>query len=919
MFVLVTLRTYVAIDVETTGLDPETDRITEVGAVRFSSDGAVLDTFQSLVNPGREIPQFIEQLTGVTNEAVRSAPALADIGGALTSFIGASTMVGQNVGFDLLHLRKGGVRLPDVALDTAELSRLLIPGRQARGLVDLAAMLGIEAADHHRALPDAQTAAAVFVALRRTAEELDPAVRMQLARLTSIRDLSLAEAIAGDAWEDLAVSDRALPSVRPSPEYVTLTKRDRRVPVAAGKVSAAFAAAARMAGFEDRPEQLRMADQVRTAFAQGGHYLVEAGTGVGKSLAYLVPAALHALANGERVVISTNTINLQEQLLKKDIPTLRQMLKAAGQIKDEGDLRATLLKGRGNYLCLRRWTASYAANLGDPDFARLAAAMLLWLPETETGDRGELNFDHNDWLTWQRFSAQDTDCLQRPNSYVKAGNCFLQRARKSAESAHIIVVNHALLLADIASGGNALPAYDHLIIDEAHNLEDQATQQFGGTVSRRLMADALEGIHRVKRADQREGGVVTLLKAFPPGGVQMAGAALEQAGAEAAVRLAPYFEALASFLPRGGEDDRLLVDRSLRAQPGWATPETAWDALDRALKHVVSRCSAAAQGVTENAMVEEPDAIAGEVTTAARKVEELRSLLERLMGSTDAGTIVWLGRERDGTASLNSAPLDVGPTLWENLLSKKQTVVATSATLSAAGNMDYAARRLGFQEPETLQLGSPFDYQSSTLLTAFTDIPEPNDPRYMDAVSDAIIELARASQGRALALFTSHSALRRVAERARKTLEGEGISVRAQGIDGAPRQLTEDLVKNPRSIILGTSSFWEGVDIKGDALSMLIIARLPFSVPSDPVYKARSEQYENAFGQFALPQAILRFRQGFGRLIRDRSDRGVVAVLDRRIYEKQYGAAFVEALPRCTQFRSDTAGVAARARDWLAS
>jgi Rad3-related DNA helicase/DNA polymerase III epsilon subunit-like protein len=918
MFDPVTQRTYVAIDVETTGLDPETDRITEIGAVRFREDGRVLDEYESLVNPGREIPQFIEQLTGVTNAAVKAAPSLDEIAGVITKFVGESVLVGQNVGFDLAYLRRGGVSLPLRALDTAELSRLLIPGRQPRGLVDLAALMGVAAGEHHRALPDARTAAAIFTALKARAGELDPAVRLQLARLTSIRDLTLAETIAGGEWDDLPPTERALPTVRPAPAWPGLTKADPRVPVPAGKVAAAFAAAARMPGFEERPEQLEMAEYVRNGLAGGGHYLVEAGTGVGKSLAYLVPAALHALANGERVVISTNTINLQEQLLTKDIPALRRMLKAAGLIKDEGDLRASLLKGRSNYLCLRRWTASYAANLGDPDFSRLAAAMLLWLPETETGDRSELNFDHNDWLTWQRFSAQDTDCLQRPNSYVKAGNCFLQRARKAAESAHLVVVNHALLLADIASGGSALPAYEHLVIDEAHNLEDQATQQFGGTVSRRLLHEALEGIARPRRGDQREGGVVSLLKAFPPGAAQMAGVALEQAALEASDKVSPCFEAMAAFVPRGSEDERVLVDRSLRAQPGWEIPEQAWDALDRALGQVSARATAASQAVTEHATVEEPDAIAGEVATAARKVEELRLLMARLMGATDNGTVVWLGRERDGSASMNSAPLDVGPMLWEQLLSKKETVIATSATLSAAGDMAYASRRLGFQEPGTLQLGSPFDYERATLLAAFTDVPEPNDPDYIDAVANAVVELVRASEGRALALFTSHSALRRVAEKARKPLEEEGISVRAQGVDGAPRQLTEDLVARPRSVIFGTSSFWEGVDIKGDALSMLIIARLPFSVPSDPVYRARSEQYDRPFDQYSLPQAILRFRQGFGRLIRDREDRGVVAVLDRRIYEKKYGDQFVAALPRCTKYRSTTEGVAARAREWLA-
>ncbi|HXU24424.1 MAG TPA: helicase C-terminal domain-containing protein [Tepidiformaceae bacterium] len=931
--------TYVALDIETTGLDPERDRITEIGAVRFRPDGTELETFETLVNPGREIPFFIEQLTGVTNEAVRGAKRVKDVMPELLRFVGNDPVVGQNINFDLSYLRREGAALGPRSIDTAELSRILMPARQPRNLVDLAATLGVEAPVHHRALPDARTAAAVFVALLHRLERLPTTARYQLARLVSLGDLPLAELIGGDEWSNTPLSERHLPTVRPGPEYPQLVRLDPRVPVQPEEVSRAFDAAINVVErFEERQEQRAMAEAVRRAMTDGGHWLIEAGTGVGKSLAYLLPAALHALRNGDRVVISTNTINLQEQLLSKDIPALRQILQAAGVIEDGSELRASVLKGRSNYLCLRRWIATYGSGLGDPDFAHLAAAMLLWLPETDTGDRSELNLDKSEWTTWQRFSAQDTDCLARQNSYVREGKCFLQRARKAAESAHLIIVNHALLLADVASGGSAIPAFDHLIIDEAHNLEDQATQQFGGSVSRRTLSDALDALHRpIAGREHREGGVAALLNAFPDPAVQDAGKALQAAVARAHLYLGPAFDALAAESPRPGEDDRLLVSRSVRTRPTWSDVEIAWAALDRSLRDVGQAAALAAKALTATKMVEEPDVLAGEVDTAARKLDESRAILQELMSTTDDATIVWIGRERDGGASLNAAPLDVGPRLWEELLSKRRTVVATSATLSAGGTaagltataangaargaangaMEYSARRLGFDSPEVLQLGSPFDYHRSTLLAAFTDIPEPNSAAYTPAVADAILQLVRASEGRALALFTSHAALRSVAAIVRPELERDGIVVLAQGIDGDPRRLTELLQASPRTLILGTSSFWEGVDVRGDALSMLIIAKLPFGVPSDPIYKARSEQYDSPFGQYALPGAILKFRQGFGRLIRDREDRGVVAVLDRRIWEKSYGAQFVSALPDCTRFRGDTLAVASRAREWL--
>ncbi|MCK9518367.1 MAG: exonuclease domain-containing protein [Dehalococcoidia bacterium] len=913
-----TARTYVALDIETTGLDPEQDRVTEIGAVRFTENGDVLESFETFVNPGRPIPQFVQQLTGVTDDLVRHAPPLDLVAERLRAFVGNGPLVGQNIGFDLAHLRRGGIELHVPAIDTAELSRLLLPLAQARGLMELAQTLGVEAGEHHRALPDAHTAAAIFVALRGRADALAPAQRLQLARLISLHNEALAEVIAGTEWQDLPPGERLMPVLKPPPQLPQLVRREPREPVPAAQVRDVFAAAIRtLRDFEKRPEQLRMAEAVRESLSAGGHWLMEAGTGVGKSLAYLVPAALHALRNGERVVISTNTIALQEQLLSKDIPALRRILVAAGVIEDEAGLRASLLKGRGNYLCLKRWTAGYAMSMADPDFAHLGAAMLLWLPETETGDRSELNFDSYDYRTWQRFSAQDTDCLQRQNPWVRDGTCFLQRARKAAESAHLLIVNHALLLADLASGGSALPPYDHLVLDEAHNLEDQATKQFGGTVAARIVFEALEGIYRRAGRDQRESGVAAILRAFPEGTAKAAGDELEAAVAKALSAVNPCFEALAAHVPRGPDDDRVLLGPELRSQPSWLTAQAAWDTLDRALRAVHNSALTAARIVNDTRPVEEPDALAGEIESAARKVEDVRDRLRDYLTNLDDDTIVWLSRDGKSTAAVSAAPLDVGPTLWEELFSRRRTVVATSATLSAAGSMEYAARRLGLESPRTLQLGSPFDYQQSTLLAALTDVPEPNEPGYHQAVAQAIIRLTLASEGRALALFTSTAALNRVTELVRPKLEDAGIAVQAQDIDGSARQLTENLRRTPRTLVLGNQGFWEGVDIRGDALSMLIITRLPFSPPTDPVHRARSEQYANPFGQYSLPAAILKFRQGFGRLIRDRTDRGVVAVLDRRIYSRRYGDEFVSALPACTRIKTSSDVVALRAAEWL--
>ncbi len=909
--------TYVALDLETTGLDLDRDRITEIGAMRFDAEGRELAAFEQLVDPGRPIPQFIETLTGVTNDAVRAAPAFAEVASALAAFVGEGPIVGQNVGFDLAHLERAGLSLTPPVFDTGRLSHLVMPGHTYRGLSELAAGLGIATPMAHRALPDARTAAAVFVELRRRAAALPREQRLLLARFVAIEQPALAREIAGD---ELALDEELVPPALPErwKPPAPLERAEVPEPVARGDVASAFAAAARIVPrFEDRPQQLEMSEAVADAFSDGGQWLIEAGTGVGKSLAYLVPAALYALRNGTRVVVSTNTIALQEQLLGKDVPTLREILLEAGAIGEAEDLRVATLKGRANYLCLQRWVGGHQANLADPDVARLAAALALWLPRTPSGDRGELNLEPGARAAWARFSAAEVDCLSRQHTFVRDGRCFLHRARKTAESAHIVIVNHALLLADIATGRSAIPPFDHLIVDEAHNLEGQATQQFGLHVGPRQVMDILDGIYRPRSRDRREGGIATVVAGFH-GGLLAAAADAVTAGVTAATKqLNRPFDALSKLKGEGG-DERLLTTPGMRHSPDWEEVEAGWAGLDAELGNVVDVGRSAAHLLGEVTEGDERQALAGELETAVGRLETVRRELASMVAGNDPGTIVWASTARDGLRALNAAPLEVGPRLAEELFEDRATVIGTGATLAAAGSMAFAANQLGLPEAEALQLGSPFDYERSTLLVTPTEMPAPNETGYDEAAAAAIVKLVRASEGRALALFTSHASLRRVAALARDELEGEGIGVMVQGRDGSAPQLTDNLIDNPRAVIFGTSSFWEGIDIRGQALSLIVIARLPFPVPTDPIHRARSDLYDDPFGDYSLPAAILRFRQGFGRLIRDREDRGVVALLDSRVRSKRYGADFLRALPPCTTLTADTDTLAAHSREWLA-
>ena len=903
-------RTYVALDLETTGLDPTDDRITEIGAIRFDEEGRELAVFDRLVNPGRTIPAFTEKLTGITNEDVREAPAFGEIADDLARFVGESAVVGQNVSFDLAFLAEAGVAFEGPALDTLRFARILFPeGPGALG--DLAAELGVEMPVAHRALADARATASVFLGLRRRAAALPPGERTALARLVALDEPALARELGGDGGEEGdGLEAPALPEQWRPPE--PLVRAEIPEPVTAAEVREALAGAARVVErFEERPQQAEMAEAVAGAFSDGGHWLIEAGTGVGKSLAYLIPAALHALRNGTRVVISTNTIALQEQLLGKDVPALREILRESGAIARPEDLRVALLKGRANYLCVQRWMG-HPASLADPDVARLAGSLARWLPKTQSGDRSELRLDPGARSAWARFSAADADCLSRQHTFVREGRCFLQRARKTAEGAHLVVVNHALLLADLASGGSAIPAFDHLIVDEAHNLEGQATQQFGLHIGGRQVRDALEAIHRPRTSERREGGIVAT--AGLPETLGAGAAATLKAAVAAAAKGAERPFASLGALAGESREDRVSITPGVRSGTRWAEVEEGWTALDSALASAVESSRAAA-GLLGG---EDGGAAGEELEAAAGRLEGVRQDLAHLVEGNDPNAITWASAARDGTGALNSAPLEVGPLLEADLFAGRATVVATSATLAAGGSMAFTAGQMGLPDAGTLALGSPFDYERATLLATPTGLPDPGSRGYEEAAADAVTRLALASEGRALALFTSHASLRRVADLSRGALEAEGISVLVQDRDGAPRQLMRNLVNDPRSVIFGTASFWEGIDIRGDTLSLVVIARLPFAVPTDPIHRARSELYDDPFGEYSLPGAILRFRQGFGRLIRDREDRGVVAVLDSRVRTKRYGREFLEAIPRCTRLNASIEEVAARTREWLA-
>jgi predicted DnaQ family exonuclease/DinG family helicase len=927
---------YVALDLETTGLDPETDEIIEVGMVRFDASG-VMERYQSFVNPGRALEYRIAMLTGIAVGDLERAPHFGSIAAEVEAFIGFDPIVGQNPQFDVAFLARKGVQVFAPAYDTFELASILLGELREHSLGAIADHLGVAFTQRHRALADADAAREVFCALRERLAASPAPLLAEAERIASASDWPLRHLfreVAGErpraagAWDGEGMVHGFVRAPAASPEPLVVSPRPQPIDAdACARLLSSEAARSALEGYEERPEQGAMARAVARSFAEGGHALVEAGTGVGKSLAYLVPAALHAAANGDRVVVSTNTINLQDQLITQDLPAARRILREAGI--DEGALRVAQLKGRRNYLCLLRWAAARRSGSLSADEARVLVRLLFWLGRTETGDRAELNLRREEEAVWMRYSASDAGCIAAQCLYVRDGSCFLHRARKRAEAAHVLVVNHALLLSDVAAGGNVLPEYRRLVVDEAHHLEDEATQQFGFTASEADMLDWLDALQARAGRDRDAGFVASVTEAMRgerrDARITAALRALRDAAGRGRERVPAFFRQLHAFAQQhtaapGEYDERLSINRSMRVQPDWADVESAWFDAEEAL--------AEACGVLDDLRVlladSEPDAVLdrdaliAEADEAYETGERLRTAVTRIIARDEPGAVCWLSASRfDASPSLSSAPLSVAETLRTQLFEPRETVVLTSATLAADGSFDYIKGRLGLESPDELLLGSPFDYERSTLILAPTDIPEPSQHGYTAAVQQAVLDLVRASQGRALVLFTSHAALRTAYAAIKRPLEEDEILVLGQGIDGAPRQLLSVLRANHRTVILGAASFWEGVDVTGEALSLLIMARLPFSVPSDPVFQARAELFDAPFDQYAVPQAILRFKQGFGRLIRRKTDRGVLAVLDRRLRSRRYGDAFLRSLPGCTLRETPARDMPAEVRRWL--
>ena len=930
-------RIYVALDLETTGLDPKRDAIMEIGAVRFA-DGVVLDRFQALVNPQRPIPARIQQLTGIHDADVAHAPRLEQVLPELRAFVSAqvSAVVAHNAAFDMGFLRAGGVAFQRPAIDTLDLATILLPGQPSYSLGELCHSLEIPLVDAHRALDDAAAAGALFDRLLARIEELPDDILFTIADYAETCDWAprfLFTDAAGRRsrrhvakWTPLLALD-----AQTAPESLLTDVGTAVLPIGPTFVQRSFAldgplAAAFGAGYEPRAGQVDMAQRVARALNQGDALMVEAGTGTGKTLAYLLPAAAWALANQRRVVIATNTITLQDQLIDKDIPQAQAALEALGMARP----RAAVLKGRSNYICLRRlqqWRSG--RRLNGAELSTLAR-ILVWLPTTQTGDINELAMNsQTDREVWQQVCAESAACGDgRCGVHADATRlCYFALARRNAELAHILVVNHALLLADVAAEGRVLPPYSHLVVDEAHHLEDAATDQ----LTYRMEWPWLHALLRPLRAD---GDLVANITTYA--GLQALPHAQRQAlhvsalAATAHNALHHFHDQLLAFALQHEEArdanyvQRLPLDGRMRSQPMWSEVEIEWEQAAEDVRVLVEAIDTLARQLSSAQWDrQEPEAeMLVNLASAGSRLAELLRQMEPMVyapeGISQGGRVCWMEvNENRSLASVASAPLNVAETIQRELLHARRCTIFTGATLRSGANFRYIRERLGLWDVATAIVESPFDYKSSTLLYMPSDMNQPDHPAYQAGVERAILDAAEACNGRTLALFTSNAHLRTTGDALRIPLERAGITLLQQGSISRHRLLRE-YRRAERAVLMGTRSFWEGVDLPGDELSCLLIVRLPFAVPNDPIVAARSRECENSFSDYMLPDAVLRFRQGFGRLIRRADDRGVVVILDSRVWRREYGQLFLDALPPCTLRHAPLSILGGEVSKWLA-
>lgn len=935
------LSRFVAFDVETTGLDPARERMIEVGAVRFVR-GEEAEKFTSLLSSPFPLPPEIVRLTSIQDSMLDGQPDEKSVLVAFMDFVGSDPICGHNVSFDLSFLRAGLRRIRSGRwltnrkfADTALLARVLLSTLPSRSLASLGRYFNLPRGQKHRAEPDARRAGLIFLHLLSYFGRVDVKTVNLLRRLAD--GLPHPSAWVFSAWADYLIQTSSLEGrLRPyqlpyltnnvlgrlpasaTPETVRaqIDQETAYAEIDGAEIVSYFEEEGHLRSsipsFEFRPQQAEMASAVAETLNDGGVLAVEAGTGVGKSLAYLIPAIHWAAENrdlGERIIVSTNTRNLQEQLFFKDLPTLVKALPV--------HFSAVLLKGRNNYLCRRRWenlTSDQPLRLS-PGERQALLSLVLWVNQTCTGDIAEVNAfgGEGSHLAWTRIASDAGSC--RGKRCRERHHCFHNRIRTAAGRAQIVVVNHALLMSDLASNRVPIGAYRTLVVDEAHHLERAASQHLGKELSPWMFRSWTSRVYDAA-------GVPTGLLAQILLGLGTASSdhpllpGLTKAVEAAANQVALLNRAVADFFPKLTEAARAAAptqENSYATKLRLRQPDQFLSGISHDERSFHQAILDAEQSIAK-IMATLGDMPLGvlprseewndDLKGAHEEIHTYREILEFFQSPADENWVYWteLPRRSEDNAVLYAAPLNAGDILRNQLFGPLRVAILTSATLTVADRFHYFLRKVGLNEEEgvtTLKLGSPFDFERQMLIGLTAYLPSPKSPTFEAGVIGLIQALVTKSRRGTLGLFTSHRMLQAVGRALEKGKTAERLLI--QGQSGSRDRLLRQFRDEPGSVLLGTDSFWEGIDVMGEALELLFVAKLPFEVPSEPLVEARLEKLKkegrDPFMYYTVPEAIVRLRQGIGRLIRSKTDRGVALICDSRLISSRYGEAFLSSLP----------------------
>ncbi|TMU88324.1 ATP-dependent DNA helicase DinG [Bacillus sp. BHET2] len=927
----------VVVDLETTGNSPKKgEKIIQLSAVIIEG-GKIIEQFTSFVSPGKPIPAFIEELTGINDEMVKDAPSFHEIAPKILELLNHGVFVAHNVQFDLSFLQAeleeaGYNHFTGPAFDTVELAKVVLPSADSFKLTELSNSLDLSHVRPHQADSDAYVTAEILLYF---IEELSKLPLVTLEKLCNLSnhlksDLTLLfdnivsekQKHVEDLSHELEVyrgialrkKTHSLNDVEPVDEFMMVESKieehlSQHVPF-----------------YEKREQQMEMMEEIGQAFQESKHVVIEAGTGVGKSLGYLWPSVMFAKSAREKVVISTYTIQLQEQLLHKEIKVLEKISPVP--------FKTVLLKGKNHYINLFKFEQSLREKESQYDVVLTKMQILVWLTRTESGDMDELNLTSGGQLFWNRLKHDGWHLTHTKDPWI--GKDFYLSARKKAQEADIIITNHSMLLMDIVKESSMLPNYDYLVIDEAHHLEKSARQHLG------VVMDYLSikfSTSQLGILDQKQ-LFYRLQQLLSSHSVEMKAHSFEMDAriGQFYMDLEEAMNVLTSVFYKkakkrtGIQKIQLRITDEMKKSSYWQPVIMSMERVISGMKYVENEFQKVLDTIKEKniKLLDKEKALVEEFYSFLVDWSELRMNFQTVFIRDKKNHVLWLDgdtRSLPNSLSIQAQPITVDGNLKDEIFAKKKSVVLTSATLTVSGSFNYFMNEVGLggMGVKQLQLTSPFDYKEVSRLFVPTDVPEiqqVHNDEYIEAISSHLIGVAQATKGRMLILFTSYDMLRKTYELMKESGLLEEYVLMAQGItSGSRTRLTKNFQRFDKAILFGTSSFWEGVDIPGEDLSCLAMVRLPFSPPDEPVNQAKSDilkaEGKNPFSAHSLPEAIIRFKQGVGRLIRRSSDRGIVIVYDRRIMTTRYGNAFLKSIPSMEVKEGDLFDLVSWIEDWL--